>query len=292
MEFTESYRPFFQAYRHNVGNQAYHYLSGLLGHSRLKNMERMCEYVAGGDYQSQQQFLSDSPWDHRALLNRVARDASALLGGPQSVLAIDESAQRKKGKMSVGVARQWSGREGKVDNCQVGVYGALCRGERVALVDARLYLPQCWSVDEQRCQKAKIPEPERVFRTKTQIAWEIIENACAQRLRFGWIAWDALYGRDTALLSRCDDRGLSFVADVPCSMQVFERDPRLEDTRPVRLDSLFARMHPRLWRGVDVREGTKGTVRRNRVCCVIVWVKCADDTVRQWRVLCLFDALT
>ena len=84
----------------------------------------MEEYVEDCEYQSVQQFISDSPWDHEGLNEHIASDVNDLLGGPESVLAIDESGFAKKGKMSVGVARQWNGREGKTDNCQVGVYAA------------------------------------------------------------------------------------------------------------------------------------------------------------------------
>lgn len=91
--------------------------------------------------------------DHQAM--------QSLLTGADSVLLIDESAFAKKGIRSAGVARQWNGRLGKVDNCQVGVFATLCRGELASLVDVRLYLPRCWAEDDDRCRQAAIPEAQR-----------------------------------------------------------------------------------------------------------------------------------
>ena len=104
--------------------------------ARKKNMERMAEVVPESDEQVLQHFLSNSAWDERGVLDQVALEADGLLGGTdESALLIDESGITKKGSKSVGVARQWNGRLGKVDNCQVGVYAALSRGSLSTLID-------------------------------------------------------------------------------------------------------------------------------------------------------------
>ena len=111
------------------------YLKGLMQAER-KNMERMEEVVVEADEQRLQHMLSDSDWDHRAVLDQVALDANRWLGGTEdSCLLVDESGFAKKGKHSVGVARQWNGRLGKVDNCQVGVFAALGKGHLANLAD-------------------------------------------------------------------------------------------------------------------------------------------------------------
>ena len=116
-------------------------------------MERMAEAVPDSDDQVLQNFLTHSSWDYRPVMDRVARKADTLLGAEHGVgLYIDESAFQKKGDKSVGVARQWNGRLGKQENCQVGVFGALGRGDRVSLIDARLYLPKEWTEDPRRCE--------------------------------------------------------------------------------------------------------------------------------------------
>ena len=118
-----------------------------------KNMQRMEEIVPESKEQSLQHFLSNSPWDGRGVMGQVALDVDAELGGHEdTMLMIDESGLPKKGDESVGVARQWCGQLGKVDNCQVAVFAALGRGERASLVDARLYLPKVWTNDKTRCE--------------------------------------------------------------------------------------------------------------------------------------------
>ncbi len=97
---------------------------------------------------------------------QFAQEANALLGGAQSVLLIDESGFAKKGEQSAGVARQRNGRLGKGDNCQVGVFAALCRGEMASLADALLYLPRAWAQDVRRRERAAIPEDARAYRSK------------------------------------------------------------------------------------------------------------------------------
>lgn len=111
--------------------------------ARKRNMERMVEAVPEAEWNAQQHFITYSSWRAPELMNRVAGDANRLIGGQEdSFMVVDESAFSKKGTKSVGVARQWNGRLGKVDNCQVGVFAALARQNRVTLVDTRLYLPE------------------------------------------------------------------------------------------------------------------------------------------------------
>ena len=114
-----------------------------------KNMERMEERVPGSDQQQMNHMLTDPEWDHRAVIDQVALEADGWFGGHRNCcLLIDESGFRKSGKHSVGVARQWCGRWGKVDNCQVGVFAALGGGNQATLVDERLYLPVHWVEDD------------------------------------------------------------------------------------------------------------------------------------------------
>jgi SRSO17 transposase len=113
-----------------------------------KNMERMVEVVPDAEWQSLQNFLSHSPWGERGLLDQLARDANHLIGGDtDSCFIVYESAFDKKGNKSVGVSRQWNGRLGKIDNCQIGIYGALCCRDQAVLIDTRLFLPESWTND-------------------------------------------------------------------------------------------------------------------------------------------------
>jgi SRSO17 transposase len=189
-------------------------------------MERMAEVVIGGDEQVLQHFLSNSPWDEQAVMDQVATETDALLGGSEeSALYIDESAIKKQGKHSVGVARQWNGRLGKVDNSQVGVFAALGRGGRVNLIDARLYLPEEWTQDSTRCHAAKIPLPQQTFKTKIQLALEIVRRARALGLRYNWIGVDGFYGQAPELLRSLDAEGGVFMADIHSDQHLYLSDP-------------------------------------------------------------------
>jgi len=175
----------------DVTQHARHYLSGLLGTQRRKNIERIEADVAESNYQGMQQFLSDSPWDHRAVMHQVAGLAQETLGGDRdTALYVDETSFVKKGDASVGVQRQYCGRLGKLENCQVGVFLSLGRGTRTALVDFRLFLPQAWAANASRCAKAKVPETQRVHHTKTQLALQMVQAARARGSKHQWIGGD------------------------------------------------------------------------------------------------------
>lgn len=161
-----------------------------------KNMERMEEVVKDMDYQCIQQFITDAPWSFRDVIDEVACQASGIFGGdPNTCLIIDESSFQKKGDKSVGVARQYMGRLGKVDNGQVAVFAALGCQQDVTLTDVRLYLPKEWSNDSQRCEEAKIPEDQREYKTKLELALEMVDHAREMKLEYQWICADGLYGQ-------------------------------------------------------------------------------------------------
>lgn len=309
VEFTQTYNHHFNVACQNVSDKARVYTTGLVAKASRKNMERMEEYVQDCEYQSLQQFISDSPWDHEALNEHVACEVNDLLGGPESVLAIDESGFAKKGRMSVGVARQWNGREGKTDNCQVGVYAALSDGVHASLVDCRLYLPKEWTEDQERCLKAKIPAEKCGFKTKPESATEMVAAAQANGLSFGWVAMDAFYGQVPECVRNMDRYGLNFVADVHRNQIVYTEDPRpylprrknRQGRKPtqlraridgIRVDDLYKEEASAPWHRIRVREGTKGVVfvqaRRRRV-----WLWDGEEkTARNWWLVVRRDSLT
>lgn len=189
-------------------------------------MERMAEVVPDSDDQVLQNFLTHSSWDYRGVMDQVARNANDLIGASVGAgLYIDESAFQKKGTKSVGVARQWNGRLGKQDNCQVGIFGAIGQADRVCLVDARLYLPQAWSGDAARCDEADIPRSEQVHRTKLELALQIVRHARHTGLRFEWIGLDGAYGHSLALLQTLQQQREVFMADVRSDQHIYLSDP-------------------------------------------------------------------
>lgn len=237
-------------------------------------MERMVEAVPGSDYQVLQNFLTHSAWDHRPVMDRVASKAGALLGRQSGTgLYIDESAFAKKGDQSVGVGRQWNGRLGKQDNCQVGVFGALGRGDRVSLIDARLYLPKDWTEDPHRCERAAVPRAQQTHRTKLDLAQQIIQHARASGVSFEWVGMDGLYGNSLELLQSLQEQGELFVADVHSDRHIYLTDPapylppqRLgrprkyyeSDARPIEVRKWVKKQPASQWRTKTLRHTTKG----------------------------------
>ena len=173
-------------------------------------MLRMSE-VNEVDHQSMQHMLTEGCVDWQGFGQQIALEANDLLGSQEAVLIFDESGFAKKGEASAGVARQWNGRLGKVDNCQVGVFATLCRGDLATLIDTRLYLPEEWCQNDTRCQKAAIPEDERVFRSKSHLALAMLQAAWQRGIQFGYTGFDGGYGKDPALLRGVDEQGCRFV---------------------------------------------------------------------------------
>lgn len=226
MEFCDRFGRHFLIHGNDSSGHARHYLSGLLGCARRKNIGRIGEDVAESNYQGMQQFVSDSPWDHGALMAEVARETEGLLGGHRdTALYLDETSFAKKGDASVGVQRQYCGRLGKLENCQVGVFACLGRGERAALIDFRLFLPEAWAEDTARCAKTKVPAEHRVHRTKPELALEMVKAARERGSSHQWIGGDEVYGNNRELTDALDDLGEIFLMDVAQNLKVWERDP-------------------------------------------------------------------
>ncbi len=223
--FLSPFDTFFKSGNHSVHETAKKYLKGLFQSSK-RNMERMAEVVPDSNDQVFQNFLTHSSWDYRPVLDRVAEDTNRLFGNRANTgLIIDESGFEKKGKRSVGVARQWNGRLGKVENSQVGVFAALVNEGNVGLVDTRLYLPTEWTDDPARCAKANIPVSERSFKTKPELALEMVRHARQCGIEFEWVGADALYGNTPSFLAALDQYGELFVVDVHKDQRVFLENP-------------------------------------------------------------------
>src|SRR3954469_22807771 len=146
---------------------ARHYVAGLVSDLERKNAEGIA-YLHDQERQGLQKFLGQAPWDGRPLIAELARQVGAELGAPDGVLIFDPSAFPKKGAASVGVQRQWCGRLGKVDNCQVGVFLGYVSAAEHALVDFRLYLPRQWARDRKRRKRAGVPW-DVAYRTRHEL---------------------------------------------------------------------------------------------------------------------------
>ena len=278
VHFCDGFAKHFRLLTRDVSCQSQQYLCGLM-QARRKNMERMAEVVPDSDEQVLQHFLSNSNWDARAVVDQVARQADALLGGTaDSALLIDESGITKKGKKSVGVARQWNGRLGKVDNCQVGVYAALSRGRFSTLIDERLYLPREWVEDKARCAAAKIPPAARTLKSKPELALEMVRHSRRLGVRFGWVGADGAYGSDPAFLRALEADGETFMVDVHKDQHIYLEDPkpvipaqsssrgrkpkrRVAQCEPVRVDRWVEEQRDSAWQRLVLRDSTKGKLQ-------------------------------
>jgi SRSO17 transposase len=211
----------------DVSAHARDYLSGLVGTQRRKNIGRIGEDVEASNYQSMQQLISDSPWSDEAVMEQVAEEANGLLGGHRdSALYLDETSFVKKGDHSVGVQRQHCGRLGKVENCQVGVFACLGRGARSTLVDYRLFLPESWAVDAERCEKVKIPVEFRVHLTKAELALAMVKKSRARGVNFAWVGGDEVYGNNKELTSGLEDLGETFWMDIAVNLHLYLANPQ------------------------------------------------------------------
>jgi SRSO17 transposase len=265
----------FTCYRFDHTQTAYRYLCGLI-QSERRNMERMEEAVVGVDYEVMQHFISDSSWDARAVMDRVAQQADGLLGGTgRTALILDETAIAKKGRASVGVARQYNGRLGKVDNSQVAVCGALSAGDRAVLVDMALFLPEEWIQNPARCEKVGVPPEEIRHRTKPELAIEIVRRQRQAGIRFDYVLADGLYGHSGDFCRALSHDGETFLVHVHSNQQVYLEDPRpalpvrstgrgrpaakpRAQSEPVRVDALSLHRSPEEFQRVRVRETSTG----------------------------------
>jgi SRSO17 transposase len=180
--------------------------------------------------------------------------------------------------MSVGAARQWLGRLGKVDNGQVAVFGVLAKDRFAVPVDARLYLPKEWTDDPARCERAGVPEAERVFRTKNELALEIVAHARENNLRFGWVGADAGYGKGPGFCIALDKMGETFMVDVHSDFGVYLEDPQpyvpskkskrgrrhkkyRTDAKSLEVGKLVAGVSEVDWKTVQLRDSTRGPLK-------------------------------
>lgn len=239
------------------------YLRGLLSDLDHKNVESIA-YRFGQERLPLQRFIGWAEWDNAPLRGELLRQVSEQLGAADGVIVFDPSAFPKSGTESVGVARQWCGRLGKVDNCQVAVYmGYVSRTEH-ALVDTRLYLPREWTRDKARCAKAGVPKDRRRHRTRHQLCLEMLEEN-GPLLPHSWIAGDDELGRVYWFRRRLHSGGKRYLLAIPSNLLIRDLDalpPPYSGRGPKpkrpwqRVDRWLGKQNE--WTAIDVRDGSKG----------------------------------
>jgi SRSO17 transposase len=188
--------PYFE--RAEPRQRAMAYLRGLLSPAERKNSWQLAEVSGDATPYAFQHLLRRALWDPEAVRDELRRYVIQYLGASNAVLGIDETGFLKKGHQSAGVARQYSGTAGKVDNCQIGVFLAYASRLGYTLLDRELYLPKEWANDPPRCRQAGIPEDRRCT-TKPQLAQPMLARACTAGVPAQWVTGDSVYGADRRL---------------------------------------------------------------------------------------------
>ena len=247
-------------------DHAHTFVSGLLSDLKNRNVESIA-YLFGQERLPLQNFIGASEWDDGAMLDELVRQIGQELGETDGVLVFDPSAFPKSGRESVGVARQWCGRLGKVDNCQVAMFLGYVSGKEHTLVDTRLYLPKEWTTDAERMKKAGVPKGTK-YRTRHELALELLAMH-GSSLPHQWITGDDEMGRPTWFRQRLRALDEQYLLAVPSNTSI--RDLEVEPPpgtgigrpckRPWENVSKWAAAQPEsAWIEVDVRDGAKGPI--------------------------------
>jgi SRSO17 transposase len=251
------------------------YLTGLLSKLDHKTGEGIA-YLLDQERQGLQKFVGQVPWSDAPLLKTLATQVGLDLGEADGVIVFDPSAFAKKGTKSVGVARQWSGRLGKVDNCQVAISMGYASRKDHALVNTRLYLPEEWTKDRSRCTAAGVPKTTK-FRTRHELALEMLDEH-GSLLPHSWVAGDDELGRPASFRLELRTRGERYLLAVPSNTLV--RD--LEVPAPgysgrgrhpmppfTRVDRWCIALPDSAWTTIEVRDGEKGPLSMEVVKCPV-----------------------
>jgi SRSO17 transposase len=270
-DFLARYLPRF--YRDEQRTLAEVVLQGKLSNLRRKTSEPIA-YHADRPRKPVQHFVGAGAWDDEAVQAELRRHVAEAWGSDEAVLVLDPSGFPKKGNASCGVRRQWCGRLGKVENCQVGVFLAYVTAHGAALVDRQLYLPQEWARSRKRREATHVP-PEVRFQEGWRIGLDLIDRTRAE-LPFGWVTGDDEFGRVIAFRAALRGRRLRYVLDVPCDTLVRDIDeaaPAGKRYPPWRRADDWARAQPASrWRKVVRGDGAKGP-RAVRVAEALVQTK-------------------
>lgn len=229
------------------------YLRGLLAVTERRSCWQLAELAGHATPGRMQALLGAYRWDAGALVERLRGFLVERLGDPQAVLAIDETAEIKKGTATVGVARQYAGITGQVENCQTAVFLAYVTSRAHALMDFALYLPKTWAGDLARRADAKVPEHVR-FATKPQLGIDLLRRAADAAVPFAWVVADEVYGRARALRAWVESIGKGYVFAVPVDFTV--RRHRLDPPCTVR--DLAGALPAAAWQEYSCGPGCKG----------------------------------
>lgn len=227
------------------------YVRALLGTTERKNGWQLAEHLGDPTPDGVQHLLARADWDPDAVRDDLICYATEHLGHPDGVLVVDETGFLKKGTMSAGVARQYSGTAGRVENCQIGVFLGYATSKGRTLLDRALYVPKGWFSDKTRREKAGMPKAV-AFETKIALARQMIDRAVAARVPATWVTGDAVYGSDYHFRVALEGHGLGYVVGVRTDFAV------CVGLRQVRAKALLAEVPADGWHRLSCGAGSKG----------------------------------
>jgi SRSO17 transposase len=257
----------------------FEYMVGQFSPLERKAIEPIALQVEGGNVRGMQRCLSDVVWDEAQMLRTYHRLVAEDLGDPYGVLIFGETSFPKKGKDSAGVARQYCSAQGKVENCQVGVFAAYASRHGYALIDKRLFMPEPWFTDAYAVRRSKCKVPEELrFQTKPQLAVAILQNMTREGiLPFKYIVADCLYDRNPDFLDAVDACvGVTSLVAIPADTRCWVQPPWPEersdqssgavrsgvlgDAKPLTVEALAHSLNPSFWYRWQVSAGTNGPI--------------------------------
>ncbi|NTU80637.1 MAG: IS701 family transposase [Chloroflexales bacterium] len=237
--------------RSEARDQANRYLAGLLSPAERKNSWQLAEISGAATPYGFQHLLGRAIWDADALRDRLRSYITDYLAAPNAVGVIDESGFLKKGIKSAGVARQYSGTAGKIENCQIGVFLSYASEHGHTLMDRELYLPKAWTDDRERCRGAGIPD-ERTFATKPLLARQMLERTFAAGVELAWIAGDSVYGDHRPLRQWLEGRRQAYV------LAVTTKEHLWHEQQNQSVSTILASLPSDGWERLSAGAGSKG----------------------------------
>jgi SRSO17 transposase len=220
-----------------------------------KNSWTLAERAGEASPDGMQRLLATADWDADAVRDDVRDYVVAHLGDPDAVLVVDETGFLKKGTKSAGVARQYSGTAGRVENAQVGVFLAYATAGGRTFIDRELYLPKAWTQDRDRCTEAGVPDSVG-FATKPELAMRMLARAIDTGVPAGWVSGDEVYGQYSRLRALLEQRAMPYVLAVPVSQRVIAaRDGRIVESAA---DALAGGLPPQAFKRISAGAGSKG----------------------------------
>ena len=272
--FLDQFAPLFGG----EGNEAHarRFVQGLLHGGERRNAENIAQATNGGPVRSLQAFISTGVWSDREILKLKRDVVLKVLADEDAVWNSDETGFPKKGTKSVGVKRQYSGALGRTDNCQIGVFANYCSVRGHTLMDRRLFLPEEWANDRDRRAEAGVPAGV-IFRTKPELALEMVANAVTAGVPFRWVGGDSIYGTSPTFVQGVRQLGKWYVVDSSADAHVWTSEPQVippekrpksnlgrRCTQPLvigeskRVDEVVAALPANAWQRLTVAEGSQG----------------------------------